>query len=294
MMDYGADGLFSTIDILEKENIIFLGAGRNLQEAEEHVIIEKKGLRIGFLARTSVIVSSSCYYATNSKPGIAFLDEEQTIEAIKRSKEHVDILILLVHWGLEYYYYPSPAQRKLAGKMANAGADIVLGHHPHVLRGMETIGKSLVIYSLGNFLFDNFPWFFIDEEGKRQDRTLVFNSESRKAGILKMVLSKNGVESDEFIPTVHPDGGVIELDNTSERKNKYSRLCSRLEWPMYDFIWKIYAIKQELNLRIMPLIRGKFTWSKIKKVRLKHFKNLIYKIFLSAKITSEKTTDPYS
>lgn len=66
--------------------------------------------------------------------------------------------MVLLHWGMEHYHYPCPQHRSAAVMLAEAGVDLVIGHHPHVVQGVEKIDKSLVAYSLENFMFDEFPW----------------------------------------------------------------------------------------------------------------------------------------
>ena len=292
MMDYGPEGLASTIDTLTKNNIPFVGAGRNSQEASAPFIIKKNGMKIAFLARSSVIVASPCY-ATPERAGVSFFEIEQTKKDIKSCKELSDIIILFIHWGLEHYHYPTPTQRELARELTLAGADLIIGHHPHVLQGIETIGKNLVAYSLGNFFFNDVPWSFLDEDGIKQDRVLRLNQKNRQGIIFRAELSQRGVENHTVIPTLNQAGLTINPDQTPLRKKQFNRLCSRLHLPAYPFFWRLYSMRQEWCLRIVPLFRGKLKLSKLKKIRPKHFRQLIDKVNRSAKITSEKSVDPY-
>ena len=292
MADYGIEGLLSTIKALEKADLYYVGAGKDKKEACAPIFFDVAGYRIAFLARTSVIVASPSY-AGEIQPGVAFLDVEETNKNINACKQQADIVILLIHWGLEAYYYPSHHQRLLARKLTEAGADLIIGHHPHVLQGVECIGSSLVAYSLGNFVFDDIQWSFLDKEGQRQYRIEKLTEENRKGGILRVTLSDKKVESYDLLPTyIHSDGKVVQ-DNSLERQRQFDRLSSRLQSPAYSLFWRAYSIRQEWLLRFKPLFKGKFSWSELKKLRYKHFSQVLHTIWLSAKIAAEKSTNPY-
>ena len=92
------------------------------------------------------------------------LPEAALLSVIKKAAEDNELVVVNVHWGLEYEHYPAENQRRLASKMAGAGADLIIGHHPHVVQGVEIIGKTPVFYSLGNFVFDQFDSFDTQEE----------------------------------------------------------------------------------------------------------------------------------
>ena len=227
-------------------------------------------------------------------PGVAFFSFDELQKTIREIREDVDIIILIIHWGLEHYDYPSPSQRELAVKMINIGVDIILGHHPHVLQGTEKINKGNVVYSLGNFIFDDVPWSFIDEDGARQHRVLRLEPKNRRAGIFQIEVADDLSLSCRLLPTIKPEGGAVLMDYDQKRDKEFARLSKALRIPFYSFFWKPYSLTREWSLRIKPLIKGKLTWGKLKKIRLKHFTELFSKISTVAKITSEKTTDPYS
>ena len=292
MMDYGLEGLFSTMTALEEAGIQYVGAGADKAAANKPLFIENKGIRLGILGRTGVIVSSPCY-AETGRPGVAFLDVDEAREGIRECKAQSNITIIVLHWGVEEYSYPSPRQLSIARELISAGADIILGHHPHVLQGLEKIDGRLVAYSLGNFLFNNIEWCFVDKEGQRQEKIVKLSEENRKAGVLKVVISERHIESYEFIPTyIDPDGSV-RVENTVQRQREFSRLCSRLHWPAYSALWRLYSLRQEWKLRLKPMTIGRLKWANLKKVRPKHFREFWEGLRRSGKITSEKSTNPY-
>jgi hypothetical protein len=292
VMDFGPQGLMQTIGALQQTELIWVGAGKDLAAACEPHFAEIDGCRIAIIARSSVEVSSQCY-ATVGFPGVAYLDDQRTVSEIAKYKMLGYVVILSVHWGIEHYEYPAPSQRRLAKRFIEAGAHLVIGHHPHVLQGFERIGQGLVCYSLGNFVFDDIRWSFTDQTGNRQTRNIELKKEHRMGGILRAELSDLNVESYTFFPTFIQNGGTVELEETPERVRHFEKLCSRLHWPAYDIFWKLYSLKQEWCLRLLPMLKQNLTMAKFKKIRPRHFKELAARLHRSARIASEKTTNPY-
>lgn len=291
MMDYGKDGLFSTMTALETMGLPFVGAGKNRKDANQPLFMKLHENTIAFIARSSVVVASRCY-AGDHEPGVAFLDVDETLNTIRECKKQADCVVLIIHWGIEQYLYPTPDQRILARELVQAGADIVLGHHPHVLQGMEKINGCPIFYSMGNFLFDEFNWSFINREGNPQQSRFKLSEKNRESGLF--VIHSSGKKREyRFIPTVIANDGIIHLDESPKRLNEFKKLCSRLNVPLYNKVWKLYSLKMEWGLRIKPLMGGEITWARIKKIRPSHFKQLFLTLKRSLKITSEKSTNPY-
>ena len=156
MHDYSEQGLMDTIDILKNSGIAYVGAGRNLKEARRAVTIEKKGVRCTFLAYTTDARHVKSIIATEESAGTAYYDFDDIKADIEKIKEQSDIICVSLHWGREYYYYPSPERIELAHKIIEAGANIIIGHHPHVIQGIERYKHRVIFYSLRNFFFPNF------------------------------------------------------------------------------------------------------------------------------------------
>ncbi len=150
--DYGRIAFLDTMESLKKEKIIYAGAGKNNKEAYSLKIIEVKKERIGFLAYSGILPPG--WEATAKKPGIASAKNiSSIIGSIKQARGQVNYLIVSLHWGKENSPAPLSSQRKLAKLIIDAGALIVLGHHPHVIQGFERYKRGLIVYSLGNFIF---------------------------------------------------------------------------------------------------------------------------------------------
>jgi hypothetical protein len=280
------------MDALKEAGVQYLGAGINKEEACAPLFINLDNIKIACLARTCVLVSSPSY-AGEDQPGVAFLNVEETKESINSCKQQADTVILLIHWGIEEYHYPSPYQRLLSRDFIKSGADLIFGHHPHVLQGVEAINKKLIFYSLGNFLFDDFIWSYVDQDGHPHNSIEKLSSDNRKGGILGVTLSGDEFYSYEFLPTLIQSDGIVKEDYKGERLKDFGLLSSRLQWPGYNLFWRAYSMRQEWTLRLKPQLIGKLTWSNLKKLRFGHFKLLLDRLWRSASIIREKSTNPY-
>ena len=150
LMDYNAEGMEDTITTLDRLNIRHTGGGRNLTEARRPAILK--------YGDTSIIILAYCnrppedYYATDSTPGITPLDLAMIREDIESYKLPNNIVVVSLHWGIEQTHEPQSSQVAEAHAIINAGADAIIGHHPHWPQGIELYRGKPVIYSLGNFI----------------------------------------------------------------------------------------------------------------------------------------------
>jgi poly-gamma-glutamate capsule biosynthesis protein CapA/YwtB (metallophosphatase superfamily) len=148
--DFGPQAWTTFKKIIAATGVQQLGAGRNTQEAAQPLIHEQDGITIGLLAYADR--ECGAVYASTEKPGVNPFDVEQAVTEIKALKSRVDHVVLLIHWGEERILLPSPKQRDWARRLSAAGADILIGHHAHVLQGYENIDGMHAFYSLGNFM----------------------------------------------------------------------------------------------------------------------------------------------
>ena len=151
VLDFGPDALMDTTNALDAAGIQWCGAGATRIAARRAAKITVKGLRFGFLSfmqRYDLYVAERLY-ATKSKPGPLQLSLHRARVDLERLKQYADVRIALVHWGRNYRKR-NPRQQRLAGELASAGADLVIGHHPHIPQPVEITQRSPVCYSLGN------------------------------------------------------------------------------------------------------------------------------------------------
>ena len=152
--DQGAKGVRETLERLKAENFITVGSGLTQAQAEAPRFLEVRGLRVAFLGFTDVFNLN-----LNGKANQVWvrpLDIQAAAQAVRAARTQADAVVVSIHWGAEYQHQPLARQRLAASALAEAGADLILGHHPHVLQPVEVIEnglrKTVVAYSMGNFV----------------------------------------------------------------------------------------------------------------------------------------------
>ncbi len=154
-LDYGTDALLDTCEILDQADILHTGAGKDLDTAKQPVLFEKNGQRVALIGATRVIPKAD-WAATKGHPGMLSSYEvsvEPLLAQIAECHASGDKVVVLIHWGIERDEMPQEYQRALARRYIDAGADLVIGSHPHVLQGIEYYKGKPIFYSLGNFVF---------------------------------------------------------------------------------------------------------------------------------------------
>lgn len=153
IFDYSEQGLFDTIELLDAGNIKHIGAGSNLTSARKAVIFKIMDVRIAFLGYYGLKKHSDSYPATKDSAGTALRKLTYIRQDIRALRDSVDLIIVNFHWGIEKEHLPETDQISFAHKTIDYGADLIIGHHPHVLQGIEKYKGKLIAYSLGNFIF---------------------------------------------------------------------------------------------------------------------------------------------
>ncbi|RFZ78473.1 CapA family protein [Lacrimispora amygdalina] len=152
-LDYGTDALLDTCTALDGAGIRYVGAGPDMNRAKQLETMEVNGKTFGFLAASRVYPDPD-WVANSKKPGmVSGYDPSILLEEIQKARSLCDYLVVYVHWGVEREEKPKDYQRQLGQQIIDAGADLVVGSHPHVLQGVEYYKGKPICYSLGNFIF---------------------------------------------------------------------------------------------------------------------------------------------
>ncbi len=149
LADYGRLGIYDTIRNLDSASIRYVGIGRNLREARTPVIKTINGRTIGFLGYHG----GEDFAATTDSAGLAPRYKGYVVGDVRRLRPKVDYVVVNFHWGEELAEFPDEWQIDLAHTVVDAGADLIVGHHPHILQGVEIYNGATIAYSLGNFVF---------------------------------------------------------------------------------------------------------------------------------------------
>jgi hypothetical protein len=255
------DGYRNLRSLLDELGLPHFGAGMNLDEAAAPAILEQNGLRLAFLGAVDER-SGVSQFAGPSQFGVAPLDVDRLARQIRDLRSRVDHVLVSVHWGEERFLIPSPVQIEQARALVDAGASMVLGHHPHVLQGMEIWRDSPIAYSLGNFIADEVH--FTDGGRNRWNRT------GRTGYILLAELGKNGVANVRQVPTYDP-GGAVQLDHGSfgpRRIAKTNRAIVR------GVTLRRYR-REHLWVKTIKPAFAHLRWSQLKNLRLRHFRKAL-------------------
>jgi poly-gamma-glutamate capsule biosynthesis protein CapA/YwtB (metallophosphatase superfamily) len=196
--DYGREAFAEMLGLLKAQGLDQFGGGHNLKEAHTPLIIERKGLRIALLGYNEFLPRS--FEADYNAPGSAWSEDEQVVADIRaaRSVYKADLVIPVMHWGWENEPIASARQRQLARTMIDAGADVIIGGHPHVTQDIEHYRGKPIIYSVGNFVM------------KETD-----NANQRLGWVLRLQLDKAGVAGfDTVVAQLDMDGIPSPKPNT--------------------------------------------------------------------------------
>lgn len=151
IMDFGQTGLRDTERALDRFGILHTGAGENLMEARMPAIYEVKGVKIAVLAYSNTFPKE--FYAKKGSPGTAPGYAKYVKKDVRAARGLADIVIVSFHWSADRLKDPKEYQVNLAHLAIDSGAQLVIGHHPHVIQGVESYKGGLIFYSLGNFIF---------------------------------------------------------------------------------------------------------------------------------------------
>lgn len=191
-LDFGQDAFCDTLDTLKEAGITCIGGGYNITEAAAPAVCTVNGQTFAIFGATRVSPSYD-WYATDSQPGLfQTYDPAKLNAAIAEAEKTCDHTIVFVHWGIERSEIPEEYQRNLAKGYIDAGADLIVGCHPHILQGFEYYNGVPIVYSLGNYLF-----------GNRSDETL----------LLRAVFSADGSLKLHLVPCRRSDGVLTRIQD---------------------------------------------------------------------------------
>ncbi len=184
--DFGREGFEDTLAALAERGIPYVGGGKDLAEAQKLKIYRFDGFTVGLIGFTSTFPKEG--WAARRKPGVNYSDFDRLSRVVADAKSRVDVLVVSFHGGTELAEDENEIQKAFAHVVIDAGADFVIGHHPHVVQAVEVYKGKPVLYSIGNFLFVS-P-----------------HEQTRYTVVVKARIGRDGVERVDFVP-VDTDGG---------------------------------------------------------------------------------------
>jgi hypothetical protein len=202
-LDYGPDALADTFVTLDNAGIDYIGAGDNLDRAKAPIYYTIGGKKLAYVAASRVVYAMDWYASDNKLGMIGTYDPALILESIKEADANSDYVIIFLHWGVERKSYPESYQKKLAKMYIDAGADIVVGCHPHVLQGFEFYKGKPIAYSLGNY------WF---------------NNSSQNTGLFKVTIDTDGSIRPQIIPAKTENTYTSLITEETKRKAYFDQM----------------------------------------------------------------------
>lgn len=250
MHDFGEEGIKSTVNFLNQyKNVSSTGIG-NAENVTEPLIIEDNGKKIAILTISTDEPEVMSVLAEKNHLGVLNMNDCKVAEIIKTYKKQVDYFVILPHWGREYIKLPSVQQRKMAYRWIDAGVDLVIGHHPHIIQGKEQYKNKWIYYSLGNYIFPEFYY----KNGVKHCWGKV-NSESISVNVNfedSIQVKENGLFFNVSNNTLN--GSVTALDNFIDRSfylnlTNYSLKKYYGIWQkeIFKFFKSEYSTKKKIN-----------------------------------------------
>lgn len=188
-LDYGQVGLLDTLDSAKTAGMPIVGAGHNTTEAYAPYLVTVKGVRLAVIGLSQVHELKEQWKPTATRPGIAMaFDRKLSVAAVKAARAQADVVIAFMHWGTEGQGCPNGDQKSIAKALSDAGADLIIGTHAHVLLADGFLGGAYVHYGLGNFL-----WYS--------------TSKSTDTGLLTVTIKDGKVKTRQFTPGVVSNNG---------------------------------------------------------------------------------------
>lgn len=212
-LDFGTDALLDTCDTLDAAGILHTGAGKDLEEAKRAVEIEIQGKKVAMIGATRVIPVAEWATYGNTPGMLAAYDPKILLGEVERLAETQDYVIVFIHWGIERAERPESYQRELGQKLIDAGADLVIGAHPHVLQGIEYYQGKPIVYSLGNFIFgSSIPKTMLLEVKieEEKDPVLVVHPGTSSGGYTRMLTDEQEKQAFDAYLTSISYGVTIE------------------------------------------------------------------------------------
>ncbi len=219
--DFGKDAFLDMLDAFEKYKIPHVGAGRNLEEAKEAYITEINGKTFAFFGTTRAEKNILTPGATKNSEGVfRCYDPTEAVELIKKLDKKVDFVVPLVHFGRENSHDLEKVQIDTAKKFIDAGADIIIGHHAHVLQGFEFYKDKLIVYNLGNFLFNDLETdtmlfqISMDETGKMEYSVFPALQKDEKTSLV------SGAKKSQIIKDLNSWSVNVKIDSDGKIEKK--------------------------------------------------------------------------
>lgn len=239
ILDFGPEGLKETMETLDRLRILYCGAGEDRIRAERAAVLETGGWRVGFLAYSMTYPSE--FWADQNRGGTAYPHPRRMMKQIASLADSVDAVVVSFHWGGEKRSGPREYQRRFAHMAVDAGAHLIIGHHPHVLQGVEIYRGAFIAYSLGNYVFGSYStvsqglmlWAVFQDRTLRSVRLLPMDVNNHRVAFQPRFLRGEAMKAclDEVMRLSEPlnedslqadEGGLIVIRQAADSAERHA------------------------------------------------------------------------
>lgn len=266
IQDFGLVGLTETRQLLSAAGVAATGAGSNLAQASEPVLIERNGIRLGLLGACDVSTKPGPS-ATSATAGVVPLQPDLLLPAISALKRRVDHVVLMLHWGLEYSPLPTPEQVAFAHAAVDHGASLILGHHSHCIQGVEQYGGAVIAYSLANLTDDR-----VDVQTPARHYYAELTDTDRESFLLRVRLDQHGVSLLDPVPLWLDDAGRPQRADGERAAKLLMQLdrCGELlrNTPNLQAYWEDSVIDRRVSAPLLSWWRDGNLFDKVRRFRL--------------------------
>ena len=228
--DFGRDGVMSTINAVKSAGLNYVGAGKNIDDAATYDIQEVNGIKVATLGISDIVPKD--FSANRTEAGILSTKYPGYNKLVYEASQKADLVVVNLHWGVEYGVGQSEAQEKIAKSLIDAGADIIIGSHPHVLQPIQTYKDGIIFYSMGNFVFDQ-GW-----------------TRTKDSMVLNYYINEKGEGTFEVVPARIENGYPVPTTNKFYQKRIFATLTKDLDKSKFEVTGDTLTLKNIIKTDI--------------------------------------------
>lgn len=228
--DFGRQGVISTINAVKSAGLNYVGAGENIDDAATYDIQEVNGIKVATIGISDIVPKD--FSANRTEAGILSTMYPSYNRLVYEASQEADLVVVNLHWGVEYGVDETEDQEKIAKALIDAGADVIIGSHPHVLQPIQTYKDGIIFYSMGNFVFDQ-GW-----------------SRTKDSIVLNYYINEKGEGTFEVVPVRIENGYPVVTTNKFYQKRIFATLTKNLEKSKFEVTGDTLILKNIIKTNI--------------------------------------------
>ena len=228
--DFGREGVLSTINAVKNAGLNYVGAGENINDAAKYDIQDVNGIKVATIGISDIVPKD--FSASRTEAGILSTMYPGYNRLVYEASQQADLVVVNLHWGIEYGVDETEEQEKIAKALIDAGADVIIGSHPHVLQPIQTYKDGIIFYSMGNFVFDQ-GW-----------------SRTKDSMVLNYYINENGEGTFEVVPVRIENGYPVATTNKFYQKRIFATLTKNLDKSKFEVTGDTLILKNIIKTNI--------------------------------------------